>query len=355
MVLKMKAAVYYKNSDIRVEEVEDIEVGYDEVKVKIKSCGVCGSDVMEWYRIKRAGRPGGIGAFGHECTGDIIEIGEGVNPKWKIGDRVVVTHHVPDNTCPACVYGHTTACRHHHTTKFKNKYGAYAEYVVLPWVDVDRGMLKLPENVSYDEGTFVEPLGCVIRGQRFAKVGDSKSVLIIGAGVAGILHVQSAVANGAGLVAVSDILEDRLKLAKKFGANAIINANKEDVPERFKEFNGGRGADVVIMTVPSPVCVQQSLDSVGAGGTILFFTSTKPGVKSEIDIWNLWQNEITITHSYSADYHDLYRALKWIEYKRVNVKDMITHHFPLEKTSEGFMLATNPKDMSLKIIIHPND
>jgi len=350
----MKAAVYYKNDDIRVEEINDLDVGYGEIKVKIKSCGICGSDVMEWYRIKRSGKPGGIGAFGHECTGDIVEIGPGVDPKWKIGDRVVVTHHVPDNTCPTCIYGHTTACHHHHTMKFKNGYGAYAEYVVLPLPDADRGILKLPDIVSYDEGTFVEPLGCVIRGQRISKVRDSKSVLIIGAGIAGILHTQAAISNGAGLVVVSDVLDYRLELAKKFGANYVINAEKENVPKRFKELNDNRGADVVIMTVPLSICIQQSLESISPGGIILFFTSTRPGVKSEIDIWDLWQNEVTITHSYSADFRDLYCALKWIEYKRINVKDMITHHFPLEKTSEGFMLTANPKEGSLKVIIHIN-
>ncbi|MHA1819193.1 MAG: alcohol dehydrogenase catalytic domain-containing protein [Promethearchaeota archaeon] len=351
----MKAAVYYKNSDIRVEDVEDVPVESGEIKVKIKACGVCGSDIMEWYRIKRAGRPGGIGAFGHECTGDIVEIGDNVDSKWKIGDRVVVTHHVPCNTCSACIHGHTTACHLLHTTKFKNKYGAYAEYVVLPPVNVDRGILKLPDNISYDEGTFVEPLGCVIRGQDIAHVGDAKSVLIIGAGLTGLLHVQTARVNGAGLIAVSDINKERLKIALKFGANYAIDASVEDVPSKFKELNGGLGADIVIMTAPLPICVKQSLEAIGPGGTILFFAPTKPEVNSEINIWNLWQNEITITHSYAADYKNLYTALKWIQYGRVNVKDMITHTFPLEKASEGFLLTANPKGGSLKVIIHPNE
>ncbi|MHA1728490.1 MAG: alcohol dehydrogenase catalytic domain-containing protein [Promethearchaeota archaeon] len=351
----MKAAVYYKNSDIKVEEVDDVPVGKDEIKVRVKSCGVCGSDVMEWYRIKRAGKPGGIGSFGHESTGDIEEIGESVDPKWKVGDRVVFTHHVSCNTCNACFQGHTTACKLFHTTKFKSKYGAYAEYVVLPAINVDRGLFKLPKSISYDAGTFIEPVGCVIRGQQWANVGKSKSILIIGAGISGILHAQIAKINGAGFICVSDININRLKLAKKMGVNAVINANLYDTPTKFKELNGGFGADVVIMTAPSPICVQQSFQAVGSGGTILFFTSTKPDVKSEINLWNLWQNEITITHSYGADSRDLYKALRLIENGRVNTTDMITHRFPLEKTSEGFMLTANPKDGSLKVIIHPNE
>ena len=351
----MKAAVYYSNSDIRIEDVEDLSVGPGEVKVKIMACGVCGSDVMEWYRIKRAGRPGGIGAFGHECTGIIEETGSGVGPKWNVGARVAVTHHVPCNTCNACIRGHTTACETLHTTKFKNAYGAFAEYVVLPAINVDRGMLRLPDSVSFDAGTFAEPLGCVVRGQRMAPTGDGRSVLILGAGITGLLHLQAARQNGAGFIAISNPSPERLEAARKFGADATISAKTEDVPERFKELNGGMGADTVIMTAPVPVCVEQSLDAVGAGGTILFFAPTNPDVQSEINIWNLWQKEVTITHSYAADYHDLSTALKWIQHDRINVEDMITHVFPLKDTVEAFSLTARHRDGSLKAIVHPQE
>lgn len=350
----MNAAVYYSNRDIRIEEVEDLSVGPGEVKVKIMACGVCGSDVMEWYRVKRAGRPGGIGAFGHECTGVIAELGSKVDPKWKVGDRVVVTHHVPCNTCNACIRGHTTACDTLKTTKFKNAYGAFAEYVVLPAINVDRGMLRLPESVSFDAGTFVEPLGCVVRGQQFAPTSEGRSVLILGAGITGLLHVQAARRNGAGLIAVSNPSPDRLELARKFGADATISA-MDDVPERFKELNGGLGADTVIMTAPVPVCVKQSLEAVGPGGTVLFFAPTNPEIQSEMNLWSLWQKEAAIVNSYAADFHNLSTALKWIQYKRVNVEEMITHVFPLKDTVEGFQLTARHRDCSLKAIIHPQE
>ncbi|MCC7564776.1 MAG: alcohol dehydrogenase catalytic domain-containing protein [Methanomicrobiaceae archaeon] len=350
----MKAAVYYSNSDIRTEEVEDLSVGPGEIKVKVMACGVCGSDVMEWYRMKRAGRPGGIGAFGHECAGIIAEVGSDVDPKWRVGDRVVATHHVACNTCNACIRGHTTACDTLQKTKFKNAFGAFAEYVVLPEINVDRGILRLPESVSFDEATFVEPLGCVVRGQHWAPTSDGRSVLIIGAGITGLLHVKVARLNGAGFIAVSDINPDRLQIAKNFGADAAISAT-DDLPEKFKELNGGSGADTVIMTAPVPVCVQQSLAAVGKGGTILFFAPTNPDVQSEINLWNLWQNEITITHSYAADFHNLATALTWIQHHRITVADMITHLLPLHKTVEGFLLTAHPRDGSLKAIIHPQE
>ena len=350
----MKAAVYYKNSDIRTEDVEDPTVGSGEIKVKVMACGVCGSDVLEWYRIKRAGRPGGIGAFGHECTGIIAETGPGAGPEWNVGDRVVVTHHVPCNTCNACIRGHTTACATLQKTKFKNAYGAFAEYVVLPKINVDRGLLRLPDSVSFDAGTFVEPLGCVVRGQQMAPVSDGRSVLIIGAGITGLLHLKAARLNGAGFIAVSNPSHERLAIAKKFGADATISAT-EDVPAKFRELNSGLGADTVIMTAPVPAAVKQSFDAVGPGGTILFFAPTNPEIQSEINLWNLWQKEVTITHSYAADFHNLTTALKWIQYNRINVADMITHVFPLKETVEGFLLTARHRDGSLKVIIHPQE
>lgn len=350
----MKAAVYYKNSDVRIEDVDDIPVDAGEVKVKVMACGVCGSDVMEWYRIKKAGRPGGIGAFGHECAGIVCEVGPKVGKHVQVGDRVVVTHHVPCNTCNACHTGHTTACQTLQSTKFKHNYGAYAEHVILPEINVDRGIFKLPDAVSFDEATFVEPLGCVIRGQQFASPSGGKSVLIIGAGLSGLLHVQAARLNGAGFIAVSDINPDRLEIAMRLGADATIDG-AGDVPKQFKEINGGWGADVVIMTAPVPACVKQALAAAGAGGTILFFAPTNPDVNSEINVWNLWQKEITITHSYAADHRNLETALRWIASKHVNVKAMITHVLPLGKTQDGFMLTAQPRDGSLKVIIHPQE
>ncbi len=350
----MKAAVYYANNDVRIEDVEDVSVGSGEIKVRIMACGVCGSDVMEWYRIRRAGRPGGIGAFGHECTGIIEEVGSGVDPKWNVGDRVVVTHHVPCNTCNACIRGHTTACDTLQRTKFKNGFGAFAKYVVLPEINVDRGILHLPDSVSFDDGTFVEPLGSVVRGQQRAPTSDGRSVLIIGAGITGLLHLQAARLNGAGFIAVSNPSPDRLKIARKFGADAAISA-MEDVPGKFKELNDGLGADTVIMTAPVPVCVKQSLEAVGPGGTILFFAPTNPEIQSEINLWDLWKKEVTITHSYAADLHNLTTALKWIQHKRVNVTDMITDVFPLQKTAEGFLLTARHREGSLKVVIHPQE
>jgi L-iditol 2-dehydrogenase len=193
-----------------------------------------------------------------------------------------------------------------------------------------------------------------VRGQQWAPTSDGRSVLIIGAGITGLLHLQVARLSGAGFITVSNPSPDRLKIARKFGADATISA-MEDVPGRFKELNGGSGADTVIMTAPVPVCVKQSLEAIGPGGTILFFAPTNPEIQSEINLWNLWQKEVTITHSYAADFHDLSTALKWIQYERINVKDMITHVFPLRETVEGFLLTARHRDGSLKVIIHPQE
>jgi L-iditol 2-dehydrogenase len=187
-----------------------------------------------------------------------------------------------------------------------------------------------------------------------APVCDGRSVLIIGAGITGLLHLKAARMNGAGFIAVSNPSPGRLEVAKKFGADATISA-ADDVPARFRELNGGLGADTVIMTAPVPVCVKQSLDAVGRGGTVLFFAPTNPEVMSEINLWNLWQKEVTITHSYAADFHNLAAALKLIEHNRIEVTDMITHVFPLRETVEGFQLTAKHRGGSLKVVIHPQE
>src|SRR4030043_2488235 len=163
---KMKVAMYYNNSDVRVEERPKPKIGPDELLVKVMASGICGSDVMEWYRVKKAPL-----VLGHEIRGEVVKVGEGVE-RYKVGDRVFVSHHIPCNTCRYCLNGHHTVCETLHTTNYDP--GGFAEYIRVPRLNVDRGVFILPEEVSFEEGTFVEPLGCVIRGQRMAglKPGD---------------------------------------------------------------------------------------------------------------------------------------------------------------------------------------
>jgi len=197
--------MYYKNSDIRVEEMPTPQIGRGEILLKSLACGICGSDVMEWYRIHKAPL-----VLGHEATGEIVEIGEDVT-RFKKGDRVFVSHHVPCNTCHYCLNGHHTVCDSLRSTNFDP--GGFAEYVRVPAINVDRGVSVLPDNMSLEDGTFIEPLACVVRGQRVARIEPGQTVVIIGSGMSGLLHILLARSLGAGKIIATDISEYRMEMA----------------------------------------------------------------------------------------------------------------------------------------------
>ncbi len=336
--------MYYNNNDIRVEEMPVPRIGKEEMLVKIEASGICGSDVMEWYRTKRAPL-----VLGHEIAGEIVEVGERVK-KYKMGERVSASHHVPCNTCHYCLSDHHTVCDTLRTTNFDP--GGFAEYVRLPPINVDRGIYSLPDRVSFEEATFTEPLACVLRGQKRAHFQPGKSVAIIGSGIAGILHIQLASTLGASNVIATDIVDYRLKKAMQFGADAVCNA-QEYTPDRLREINDGYLADLVIVCTGATQAINQAFQSVERGGTILFFAPTDRGVTFPLSINDLfWRNDITLTTSYAGSPADHVTALKLINAGSVNVKDMITHRLPLEKTGYGFQLVVQAQD-SMKVIIEP--
>jgi L-iditol 2-dehydrogenase len=341
----MRVAMYYNNSDVRLEELPKPKIGPDEVLVKAMACGICGSDVMEWYRIKKAPR-----VLGHEMTGEFVEVGEDVK-KYQVGDRAFVSHHVPCNTCHYCLMDHHTACETLHTTNFDP--GGFAEFVRVPSLQVDRGIYSLPDDMSYETGTFIEPLACCLRGQRNAEIKPGDSIFVIGSGISGILHIQLAHLLGASPVFASDISQFRLDAAKRFGAAAVIDAKKEkDIPGRLKELNDGSLADKVIVCTGAPTAALTALQSVDRGGTILFFAVPDPTVNVPVNFNDMWRNEVTLTTSYGAGPSDLSTSLELLHGSGLNVHDMITHRLSLAETSLGFKLVAKAED-SIKVIIEP--
>ncbi len=338
----MKAAVYYRNDDVRIEELPKPKPGPGEFVFKVKASGICGSDVMEWYRIKKAPR-----VLGHEAAGEIIEVGPGC--PYKVGQRVFVSHHVPCLECDYCRSGRETACETLHTTNFDP--GGFAEFVRVPKINIDKkGVYVLPETISYEEGTIIEPLACVVRSQRIAKVKKGDTVLIIGSGIAGLLHVKLAKSKGARVIA-TDLNYWRLRKAKEFGADGTINAMSYTI-EELKKLNNGRLADKVILCTGAVPAVKQALESVDRGGVVLFFAVPKPGVPVEIPVNDFWRNEVAVLTSYGAAPKDLKEALDLIKTKKIKVTDMITHTLPLEKAQEGFRLVAEAKE-SIKVILKP--
>jgi len=339
----MKVAMYYNNNDVRIEEMPVPSVGDNELLVKVKASGICGSDVMEWYRVKKAPR-----ILGHEITGDIIEIGKNVK-KYKVGDRVFVSHHVPCNTCRFCLNNQQTLCHTLHSTNFYP--GGFAEYLRVPEINVDRGVFVLPKEMSYDEGVFIEPLACVVRGLKTAEMKPGQTVLVIGSGISGLLQIKLAKSRKAGKILATDIDEYRLKAAKKFGADVIIHA-KDDVPEQVKKHNDGKLTDLVILCTGAPSAVKQALKSVDSGGTILFFAPTEPVVEIPFPLFDLWNKQIKMVSTYAGSPEDITSAIDLISSKKVNVVDMISHKLPLSEAAKGFQLVAKAKD-SMKVILEP--
>jgi L-iditol 2-dehydrogenase len=338
------AAVYYNNEDVRVQEMPKPEIGDDEILVKVMASGICGSDVTEWYRVPKAPR-----ILGHEATGIIEQVGCKVEG-YEAGDRVFVSHHVPCNRCRYCLRGNHTACETLHTTNYYP--GGFAQYIRVPRINVEKGIYKLPSNMSFEEGTFIEPLACVVRGQRLAGVQKDDVLLVIGSGVSGILHMQLAKRNGLKQVMVADINRYRLELAEKFGADCTIDA-KDNLPEKLRKANGGRLADKVVVCTGATQAALTALDCVDKGGTILFFAVPEPSVRIPIPINQFWRNEITLKTSYGAAPTDLEESLTILAEGKLNIEDMITHKLSLLQAAEGFRLMAEA-GKSLKVIIIPN-
>ncbi|MGD8512627.1 MAG: zinc-dependent dehydrogenase [Deltaproteobacteria bacterium] len=341
----MRVAMYYNNNDIRVEDVPTPEIGPSELLVRIEASGICGSDVMEWYRIKKAPL-----VLGHEIAGEVAEVGQGID-RYKKGDRVVASHHVPCNSCRFCLRGHHTVCDTLRSTHFDP--GGFAEYVRLPAINVDRGVYLIPDGVSFEEASFAEPLACVLRAQRIAGIGPGDTVMVMGSGIAGLLHIQLACAMGAGRVFATDVSETRMAAAKKSGADIVIDA-AEDVLSELRRANDGQLADKVLVCTGARSANLQALELVERGGAVLFFAPTDPGVTIPVSINNLFfRNDITLTTSYAGSPADHVTALELIRAHRVRVGEMITHRLSLEETSTGFQLVAEAQD-SIKVIIEPH-
>ncbi|MFA6142041.1 MAG: zinc-dependent dehydrogenase [Candidatus Omnitrophota bacterium] len=341
--------MYYSNSDVRLEEKPKPDIGPGEILVRIEASGICGTDCLEWYRINRVPL-----VLGHEIAGVVTEIGKGLKG-YKVGDRVSASHHVPCGECRFCKAGHESVCDTLRKTNFDP--GGFSEFVRVPKINIEKGgVYKLPNNVSFEEATFIEPLACVLRGQRLAGFTNpkAKTVLVVGSGIAGLLHIQLARLQGAKRVITTDISDFRLAAAKKFGADHAINA-KDYTPEKLRSLNDGYLADYVIICAGAASAFEQALRSVERGGTVLIFASAPKDALLPVPINDIfWRNEVTVVSSYAASPDDHRRALEKIASHKINIHDMITHRFGLGEALQGFKLVAEAKD-SIKVIIKPQE
>jgi L-iditol 2-dehydrogenase len=336
----MKVARWYNNKDIRIEEVPTPTPGPSEMLVKVISCGICGSDIVEWYRLPRAPL-----VQGHEIGAEVVAVGEALK-KYKPGDRVFIAPKVPCMQCDYCQNGHYPVC----STIKERLPGGFAEYILVPQSLVEHGTYRLSDNFTYDQSTFIEPLACVVRAQRLAGLNENQTVLVMGSGMSGLLHVKLAKAKKCRILA-TDINPRRLEIAAALGAEVTLDA-AENVAERLVAENG-RKVDLVILCTSAMSAVEQAWQCVDHGGAIVFFTVPGPDKNVTIPINAFWTREIRVLTSYYCGPPDIADAIKLIETQTITVDDMITHQLPLKDIAKGFQLVMDGHE-SMKVIIKPN-
>lgn len=334
--------MYYSPQDIRIEEMPTPKIQEDEVLVKMKACGICGSDLMEWYLKTRAPL-----VLGHEPSGVIAKKGKKVKD-FDIGDRVFVHHHVACLSCHYCKHGDYTLCEQFHNTNIKP--GGLAEYFKVPAPNLQTDTLKIPEKMSFEEATLIEPIGCCIRALKKCNIQKGDSVVVIGAGATGIIHTALAKIFGATKTIVSDLIDYRLKIAKKFGADVVVSSEKENLTEIVKVETEGRGVDVAVVTAPSLEAYKTGLSVIRKGGKLCIFAPTDPGKYLQVSPKELFFSEIQIIPSYSTSHLETREALELIEAGKINAEELITHRFSLNDTAQAFETAFKNKE-SLKVVV----
>jgi L-iditol 2-dehydrogenase len=336
----MKVALWYNNADIRIEEVPMPSPGPEEMLVKVHACGICGSDIVEWYRLPRAPL-----VQGHEIGAEVVAVG-GAQTKFKVGDRVFIAPKAPCMKCDYCKAKKYPLC-----TELKERLpGGYAEYILVPKTLIDYGAYLLSESINDEQSTFIEPLACVSRAQRLAGIEKHHTVMVMGCGMSGLLHVKLAKAMGCRVIA-TDINPKKLKVASDNGADIAILASG-DVQKEVVEKNG-RKADVVIVCASPLSVIEQAWKSVDKGGAVVFFAVPSPEKQVTIPLNDFWMKEVRILTSYYCGPPDIAHAMSLLENRTVEIEDMITHRLPLSRIQEGFQHVLSGED-SIKVIISPH-
>ncbi len=338
----MKIAKLYSFNDIRIENVPVPEIGTKDALIKTKACGICSGDVMPWYIEKKAPL-----VPGHEPSGEIVEVGRDV-ASFKPGDRVFVHHHAPCFTCRYCKRGDYVQCGTWRNTRIIP--GGISEYILIPEVNLENDTLRLSDNLSYEDGTLIEPAACVVKALKRANIKQGDTVLIIGLGVMGQINVLVAGKYGAGKIIGADLVPFRLQKAKEFGAYGVIDVSKHNLIDALKDITDGEMADIVIVGPNSVDAMKQGISAVSSGGRVLFFTPAKPGEQLTIDPNDLYFRDINIITSYSCGPTDTADALDIIEQGTIRAELLVTHRFPVEETAEAFRLTAQAGN-SLKALI----
>jgi len=341
-VNKMFAVEYHSNDDIRVVELPIPAIGPGELLVQMRGCGLCASDVMEWYMKPRAPL-----YPGHEPVGIVAAVGEGVE-QFAVGQRVFLHHHVPCMVCHFCRRGSFSQCPTFRATRLYP--GGLAEYIRVPALNVQLDVLSIPDELSFEAATLIEPLACCVRGIDRAAIRPGDSVLVLGAGSNGLMLAQLAQQRGAVPVMIVDPIAYRRQRALDVGIDYALDPQTGTVVDQIHALNDRRKPDVVIVTPSSISAMQQGIELVGPGGTVLLFAPPPPEALLPVTPNTLFFQEISLRTSYSAGPYETRHALDLLRSGRIRPESVITHHFPLKDAVRAFQLVAKPGD-ALKVVV----
>lgn len=347
----MRAAVYRGKGRVVVETVLVPAIGAGEVLIRVASCGICGTDLKKIEH----GFVAAPQIFGHEVSGTVVAVGSGVD-RWKLGDRVMSFHHVPCGECFYCDRRLFSQCVAYKkvglTAGFDPNGGGFAQYVrAMPWV-AERGMVAIPDDVSFDEASFIEPVNTCIKAVEKARVAAGETAVVMGLGPIGMLLALLSRLEGATVIG-SDPMPERRARGISLGLNAAVDPREGRLAQEIAARNEGRGADVVLVAVPIPTALRDALILARPGGRVLLFAQNDPLMKIEFPAAAVGVEEKEILGSYSAAIDRAGQAARLIFTRQLPVKQLISHRFSLEDMGNALELAAHPVGDSLKVVIHP--
>jgi L-iditol 2-dehydrogenase len=346
----MLAAVYRGVNDVRLETVPVPQIGAGELLVRVHTCGVCGTDLKKIA----SGSHSAPRIFGHETSGVVAAVGAGVR-KFDPGDRVVVFHHIPCRQCYYCRHKTFAQCPSYKkvgcTAGFEPSGGGFAQYVrVMDWI-VERGTVKIPAGVSFEQACFVEPVNTCLKGMEALRLERGETALVIGQGPIGI--ILSVLARKAGATVITtDLYPERLRIAKSLGIEHLIDASKNDAVLAVRERTEGRGADAVILAVGSNALIRPAMDAARPGGRVLLFAQTQRG-EVVVDPAAICVEEKALLGSYSASVDLQEESVGFVMNREMDLERLISHRFPLQEGARALELAAHPQPASMKVVIQP--
>jgi L-iditol 2-dehydrogenase len=345
----MKVARLYSATDIRVEEFERPVPGPGQALVRTKACGICTGDIMGWYLERRAPL-----VFGHEPAGDIVALGAGAADivgrdakGFSVGERVFVHHHAPCGSCRQCRRGQFVHCATWRRTNLKP--GGMAEFFVVPAENLATDTIRIPDTMSYAAASLVEPAACAVKSIRRAGLAPGDTMLVVGLGIMGMLHVLLGRAAGLRVVG-ADLVDFRLGRALELGAEAVIDVRKETLAAGIQRALGGDKADAVICGPGSIEAMEASIEACGPGGRVVLFTTSKPADVLPVSPYRIYFDEISIVPSYSCGPDDTQAAFDAIAGGIIREEDLVTHRFGIDRVTDAFAAAAKV-DEALKTIV----